>query len=610
VADNESSTSAASTPQAAPDAREARRSEFESARKAAKKLLNTLEIERVWVIDDHAIPGPEAFLAAYQSSREKAPLPAGDIAWAELDDDEWRHEVRSWFDELDDSERRKVNRKALKALGTEPLSSVDLDLLQQLLGVDTTTLLHPDEWDEQRDQLIDQVGDPKKVLVLFDRNLGPGRPNGGVTYLKRYLAGNSAARAAILTDTVTPDEELSEVKTLTGSDEEIYPRTLLSSKKNLTVSGAMAFLNLLRLTANAPNLDAMRTRFLDSFDEHHVAAKARLTGLNARILEDIVMRSSQAEGAWELDTLLRLMALFQDDAMRESLRDEGEDGGVRSLLALARRLVDMCFVEHPPSVAEAKKIMAGERWARIDYVNELGLPLANGDVFTIANRSYILMCQPCDLMLRSNGRRRASSTVTLLPLEPKGSAVDGESSSAEQERSPASVLENKRRYHDLPFGLAGEPPEGIAMVFAPWFDVETFVLDLCTFRVDGNALLETDGQGAAPEPLTPGVRARRSQVVKEAVQKLKLVGECAALDDEPRRKLTAELLSPDHAGLIKPNLRKVRATQLAYDCQRVARLASPFAEAALTALTAERAREAHEHDLDKFGNPVGHASAA
>lgn len=591
-----------------PTERETRRAHFETARKAAGKLLSALGVERIWVIDDQAIPGSAAFLAAWQSNRDRAPLP-DDTEWSELDDDEWRAQVRRWFDEQDEDTRRDLNRRALKRLDTKPESGVDLDLLQQLLGVDRTQMLLPDEWDAQRDALIEEVGDPTKVLVLFDRNLGPGRPNGGVTYLRAYLTTETAARAAILTDTVRPDKELSEVEKLTATHQEIRPRTLLSSKDNLTVERAMSFLNRLRLTANAPKLNAMRVRFLESYDQHHAVAKERLEGLNARVLEDIVMRSSHIEGAWELDTLLRLMALFQDDAMRESLRDESGDDSVRSLLAMARELVETCYEEYPPSIAEAKKIMAGERWARIDYVNELGLPLANGDVFEINGGHYILMCQPCDLVLRSDGRRRARSTVTLLPLLAKERQESTSANGPDAQHPFPAGVDNRRHYHDLPFGFAHEPPEGVAMVFAPWHDVEIWVLDLCSFRADGAATLKVRDESSKPAALTPGIAERYKQVVKEAKKKLKLVEDCAGLGDTQRRRLTSEVLSPGQP--IKPDLQRISAEreQLAYTCRRVARLSSPFAEAALAALSAERARQAYEHDLDRFGNPVAPASA-
>jgi hypothetical protein len=57
-----------------------------------------------------------------------------------------------------------------------------------------------------------------------------------------------------------------------------------------------------------------------------------------------------------------------------------------------------------------------------------------------------------------------------------------------------------------------------------------------------------------------------------------------------------------------PDLTRLSDQRLAYRCKRVGRLAPPFADAALTALASERAREAHEHDLDRFGNPAASSS--
>ena len=55
--------------------------QWQSVREAAKRLLRKLGIHQVVVVDDEAIPGPEAFLAAYSRTRSKAPLPPERAAW-------------------------------------------------------------------------------------------------------------------------------------------------------------------------------------------------------------------------------------------------------------------------------------------------------------------------------------------------------------------------------------------------------------------------------------------------------------------------------------------------------------------------------------------------
>ncbi|MGA2322108.1 MAG: hypothetical protein ABSG95_15470 [Solirubrobacteraceae bacterium] len=571
--------------------------ELEQARTAARRLLKKLEIKKTVVVDDQAVPGPENMLAAYGSNRKKAPFPK-EIAWDELDDEAWRQQARSYFEGLDSEQKRKLNRRALKELGARHGGATDLDLLQQLLGVDETLLLLPDEWQAKKAALTATEGAPENLLVLFDRNLGAGHADGGVSLLEMYLTEQPGARAALLTDTITPNQELSEVEHITRNAPEIRQRTLLASKANLTPTGALEFLNVMRLTANVPTLISVQQRFLNAMDEHHTTAKEQFAQLQPRVLEDIVFRSSHTEGAWEFDTLLRLITLFQEQAMRKGIPDESGAEDIPALLAKTRALIDPIYPDYEPSLSLARKIMAAERWASSGYINQLGLPLANGDIFAISSKYYILMCQPCDLVLRADGRRKACSTVTLLQLKPLAASPE--------EVTPE--LSNQRRYHDLPLGFEHEPPEGFAVIFAPWYDVDVAVLDLCTFRSDGMAIMDlADNETNVPAALTDGVSARHKAVRDIVARRLKLAAACGEL--EAHREVRRDLLRADRGDLLPPDLNRLTDDRLVYKCQRTGRLAPPFADAALTALASERAREAHEHDLDRFGNPTARASA-
>lgn len=572
---------------------------LDAARKIARKLLKALGVTKVIVVDDQAVPGPELLISVWRDNPKRAPVPQ-DRGWDELDPSEWAAQVRSWFEsEQDDDQRRELHRRALKKLEHE-VRSLDLDVLQQLIGPDKTTMLLPNEWRDNGIQLIQDAGGPAKALVLFDLNLGMSSPRGGFELMRGYLQTHDDAKAAIFTDQATPDQELDEVHRLTENCTEIRPRTLLASKENLTAAGAERFLNVLRLTASAPAIVRIRDEFLARFAEHHDIACERLVEIPPRVLEDIVFRSSHEEGAWELDTMLRLIALFHHEAMRNDLKSTAGPHGLQALLSDARVLVDACFLAHPPSLAVARNIMSSERWPLIGYVNELGLPLANGDVFEIDDRNYILMCQPCDLILRKTGRRKARWSVTLLGLSTSEiQAAEGE----EAGQTPTlaePVAEANRHHHGLPPGF-GDTVSGPVMTFSPWYDVDPFVLDLCTFDPDGRARIDTS---APPRiaALTDGISARRDDIVKGVKARLKMIHDCAELPDDARRRIVRQILAVDPAHLISYVPQATGTQRLAYACKRVGRLAAPYADAALTALSAERAREAHEHDLDSLGD--------
>lgn len=577
--------------------RDERKRQLKAARKQARELLALMEIDSVVVVDDEARLDASLYLAAFVHDRERAHGLPDDYDWDAMDDPQWREQIRLWFESLDKDQQGKEYNRALSHIQRygDVAAPIDLAFLRQLLEDIQLHLLQPEEWEAQREDLTG--GDKaERVLVLFDRNLGEGRAEEGITLLANYLQGTAEARAAVLTTEVEPDEEVTRLAEFTASCPEVRDRTLLASKGRLTLEKSASFLNLLRLTANLPALHGLRDGFLAQADSYHDAGRKTLEAIPVQVLEDVVFRSSLSEGAWEIDTLSRVLALLTQDAARKAMP---ENAPAPDMLARVRKLAGACVVTHEPSLERARTIMAGERWTPIEYVNALGLPLANGDVFRFANRLWILMCQPCDLIVRNKeGARKARNSVTLLPLELRKHA---------KSRDESEDGMNRRRYHDLPFGFADVEGRNLLMNFAPWLDVRVEVLDLCAFNSKGIAEYDRNANGSRPEPLTPGLKKLRAGLDAKAEDTLAIVRRLRRLKNP--EELLARVLAVEPSGVLAPDVPGTTTTVLRYHCERVARLSAPYADAALTALSAERAREAHEHDLDRFGNPRSSASS-
>lgn len=550
--------------------------QLKADRKSAKKLLDALGVDKVIVVDDDAVPGPAILkLAIRANSKRLSELP---LDVEDLTEEEIEAEIDRWFETLPTAERNERNRRALEQIGVPTESTSELDLLLYLLSSERTEIVEPQDWRERRDDLIQQAGGIERVLVLFDLNLGPGASTEGVELLVAHLEAEPAALAAILTGEVDEGAELDEHERIFGNYKQLGGRALLTSKHSLTGPKARDFLNILRLTANAPRLGDMRNRYVKLAEEAHVAALQRLLALNPRVFEDVIFRSSGAEGAWELDTLERVTQLMQAEKTREKLIESNDGQAIVERLDAARGLVDIAFVAHPPSAVEARRLMYGERWSSGPFLNKLGLPLANGDVFEVNGARRMLLCQPCDLALRSTGKRKAK-TVHLVPLEP-GPLRDG------------------RKTHKLPAGLNGADDE-IHLVLSRAIEIPIDLLDLCSESGDGVARWDVDVAGR-PTALTTGISERRRILHKSMERTAQLVAACESLETNGREEVVLRVLGTSDGDHPNVDFASLTLQHIEWSCQRVSRLASDHAEAALTAWAAELARQAHEHDLDRF----------
>ena len=58
-----------------------------------------------------------------------------------------------------------------------------------------------------------------------------------------------------------------------------------------------------------------------------------------------------------------------------------------------------------PITPNAWEIQHKELYENPSYINKNHLPIELGDIFKKGSKKYILLAQPCDLMIRSNGKR-------------------------------------------------------------------------------------------------------------------------------------------------------------------------------------------------------------
>ncbi len=548
------------------------------------ELLGLLGIERVIVIDDQFTPPPSLYTLAFDQGtgpelENLPPLPEG----ADYDD-----HVNEHWPAVPLEAKLEVRKRALKVKGfIDPTG--DPTGLKCLIGDRSFRGMTLHEWGRDEERLL---GVSKRALVLFDVNFqletGDENDEAGLGPAGRALRATKDHIVGLLT-----------TKTAAGHEDEAAdawaPRAgvqradLVVVNKNLLVDPSSTddialAVQQIRSALQASQLGRLRETIHKSLKAGLSEAAEALGKRSPTALEDLVFMASRDGGEWEGDTWFRLYGTLGLDRARRSV---ALDKPTRRAIADVRNLLHSRPVAaHDQSAALAAEIEQAECYDAADYLNNAGLPIANGDIFQAsAGPAFILVGQPCDLSLRPDGRSMDPLTATVLPLK---------------RRRPHSEAREPSAYRLPPGSPLGEGDWEVR--FRPEHHVAFDVLDLVSFNTEGRAT-RRPVQDTGLAPLLPGLQTRFDAISKN----VDALGKPLA---EIHRLLKAKELTADMArrlrksvlqggGPFKPTL-SGHPTPFAFDCRRVGRLAGTYADALLAAHSNARSRTAHAHELTRI----------
>jgi len=284
-------------------------------------------------------------------------------------------------------------------------------------------------------------------------------------------------------------------------------------------------------------------------------------------LDQALFENSTREGVPEFDVVLRIFRIRQRQAINDTLRQPDLQKRLRAARRFRKATVEMRKM-WPPSGSDMATF---REWRRFEVLedgaplNQLHAALACGDVFESAPvpaRRYIFLAQPCDLMVRENGKRRNEvgylAQVVELDILAASSAATG-------------------RYYDIK-GVFGADRMW-RVDFQKITVVNTSVIDLCVFNADGVLRLTRHH----PEPgiaLPNGWQIRFQKIDRKVFTKTGITA-----------------LRIGMGANVHDLMGKVDGDTLAYPLARTGRLEPSTATAILAAWANFQARSALEHDF-------------
>lgn len=137
-------------------------------------------------------------------------------------------------------------------------------------------------------------------------------------------------------------------------------------------------------------------------------------------IDRVVFQNSMKEGCSEIELVERLLFLTQREAVARSLKTSGE---LNALLAKARDSWITGEQKYVPKQISEKltNLRSLEVFDTAELINLTHSPLMNGDIFEVREgdnvKQYVLLMSPCDSMVRENGTRQLDTGFLVLISE-------------------------------------------------------------------------------------------------------------------------------------------------------------------------------------------------
>ena len=470
-----------------------------TARETVDELLNTMEISRVICVDDvyaqkqtlEDILPILAQLSPDELNRISSEIDE-DIA-ADLPEEIRNEKFRRAWGNLNSEKQQTLSKQILAMASTKDPEDVDdsgaASILEELVGEDKLVPLSLSQWNEKYEEILDSAK-TTKTLILFDQDLSMdgGSTTGGISLISNVLASDAADKllCGLLTHTVTIDNQYEAWEEQSREHGVDRDRFVLIAKNWLS-HDPLGFARMLKLVTLSPFCKLLKEKTAEILHQATDSAKEQVGNITVFDFEHIVCRAAHAEGMWEPDMLFRLFGIFHRAEARRRAR------GTEELEEIARhlRLVSNIPTDSDSSPAITTwKIQQEEMYDAGDYVNKLHLPIDIGDIFKKtdggSSKSFILLGQPCDLMVRSDGKRYPEINEVML--------------------AEIVMSDEQRPYtEELPY-FGDDPTQRYFVKLRQVYPVKLYVLDLCVYNEDGRAVF--DFASSCPKGLTPAWKKR------------------------------------------------------------------------------------------------------
>ncbi len=495
---------------------------LEEAKKLVKSLLEGVGVSVVYYVDDYQSFDGLEDISKYIEENTLEELQKHDdmfpeaILVAKEAGVEMSGVIQPWWESLS-NENRDVLIKEL-------VSTKDLHAerdIQQLLG-EKCIFGSPEQWEKDYSSAcLNRIKKGEKVLLLFDQKIGKdqtaeGQGRTGLSMAQSF-SGNEGVKentyCGIFSQSFEREGELEfRNKHRAELASWAFPLSKNRMPKNNDYTLFIEGINNIFWVGYADNLSFMAMNLIDETSQKIREEFGKIMPLE---FKQVVIDSSHEEGCREIDTLLRLIHILFEREIQAALA--GLDGGLKEFGDNVKAIKDIDSIVSKKlqkdiqgrryDVEAVNQFFLDETFIPGAVINQLLMPLQNGDVFCVNNKKYyVLLCQPCTISLRSGGKRRGNGIGYFVPLEESttedsiGKDIENLLNKAGDEIEKAKAKLKKKIHDKLQAAAQGYSykvkcpinEKYLCAIINKYTPISLSLLDFCTFSEDGQLIINKE----------------------------------------------------------------------------------------------------------------------
>ena len=378
------------------------------AKKAISKLLKATNITEVYYIDDIFQDDKEIdehfeeFLAAIEeclSEGHTEDIPKK-IIYAGIDNLE--DEVRRWWTEVTLDQKKQMLKRYISGYEENRQPTVSIQAVMD----ERCICCSPSVWDkEYKTNVKAKISAGQSILLLFDYALSKERT--GLQYAEEALdLDTDCAYCGIISNQFRIDNEFQQRDDYKKQNPKHYIYPLSKERLTIDTEDYSAFISGLKNILWVKHIELIKEHTNAILQKAFNETINRYLDIQPPTYKQIIVDSSYTEGCQEIDTTLRLFQIILDKKIKESITED--------TLSLINKNSDLILdiqaqsdvnCQYPEVNDQAISFIKDERFLDGSIINSIYAPIQNGDIFKINKTLYILLCQPCNISIRSEGKR-------------------------------------------------------------------------------------------------------------------------------------------------------------------------------------------------------------
>ena len=376
-----------------------------NAQEQILEIFSQRNIDKVIYVDD--ILGKESY---YENIFGKVASLVNQGIWDQqypftMETDIWQEQFEDWwkdatFDDVESFAKKYEVQRSNPSIAEQ---------LLEIISVCNVELLSPEQFNNgYKEDLLNEVARTGHAcMVLIDYDLKGSAQNGD--QMLASIADSDKILCGVFSETFEINEEIKQWEER-NFNKKIYP----ISKKRFDGDDESLMIQGLKNVIWLKQIEKVKEMAGNAVNEAFAVFDNGLKSIDPATFNRMVIASSKAEGCWEFESLSRIIMIYLNKGLKQ---------GIKNLFVEFQQNTSSIRALDGPNSSEIineeilNLIRGGEWFDEIDYVNQVYSPVTNGDIFQIGTHFYILLGQPCNLSIRSNGKRGYDlDQAFLLPL--------------------------------------------------------------------------------------------------------------------------------------------------------------------------------------------------